>query len=320
MTVERKWHKKETAPELPIITEEVIKVFNLGETLPPETSVNEQGVEIVPQKSTETIPQKEVKSMVKADGFQLLIASKQKTLENFLGNKENALVFMSSVMHSLEKIPDLRKCDQSSLMTAFMECAALGLYPGNYSGDCYVLPYKGKAQFQLGYRGVKTLAIRAGVTKIWAEIVYKNDEFSEIAGMNPHLEHKKVAFGEDSGEAIGAYACCEITPGNIVFKAMTKTQIMRIKAKSPSKNSEYSPWNEVNDPELWMWKKTCVKQLGKLIPTSNKLDRAIYLDNVSERGGYFENDGKIIETSFVDSDTKIEIGKDKKRQLRIKKK
>ena len=92
---------------------------------------------------------------------------------------------------------------------------------------------------------------------------------------------------------------------------------MKIKKLSQAAGSKYSPWNSGNDPELWMWQKTAWKQLAKMLPTSEKLDRAVYLDNVSERGGYIEDEGTVIEAAFgADSDVKIELGKDRKEQVR----
>ena len=41
-----------------------------------------------------------------------------------------------------------------------------------------------------------------------------------------------------------------------------------------------SPWHEENDPELWMWKKTCLKQLTKTLPLNDNLARAVEDDDV----------------------------------------
>lgn len=259
----------------------------------------------------------EVAILPGSNPFTKLLMGKQKALQNFLGNNQNALRFMSSVMHCVEKVPTLRTCGMDSVMGAFMECAALGLYPGNASGDCYVLPYAGKAQFQIGYRGLKTLAFRAGIIACGSDVVYSNDKYKETRGTHPKIDH--VAAEGDRGKPVRAYAWAETSPGHIVFKAMSEDEIMKIKALSQAKDSKYSPWNSGNDPQLWMWQKTCFKQLAKLLPTSEKLDRAIYADSVSERGGYFAKENEIVEVDWAgDQEVKIEIGKDKKQALRDK--
>lgn len=248
-----------------------------------------------------------------------LLNKKMAALQNFLGTKENALRFMSCVMKCIETTPGLLECKPDSLLGAFMEAAGLGFYPGNTSGDCYVLPYKGKngtvAQFQMGYRGLKTLAYRAGLVRAGAELVYEHDDFEEELGTLQRLTHRR-AKGE-RGKPIGAYAWAEVTPGKVVFQYMTEDQIMKIKALSQGARSEYSPWNSKTDPEKWMWKKTAWKQLAKMIPTSDKLDRAVYLDNVSERGGYIENESTVVEVPFETSlDDKVDGGKARKEALR----
>lgn len=267
-------------------------------------------VEVIPPTVNQSLAQQGTPEF-----FKVSLGKRMSALQNFLGNKENALRFMSAVMKCIETTPALMKCTQDSLMAAFMECAGLGLFPGSANGDCYVIPYKGKAQFQLGYRGLKTLAFRSGILKCGTEIVYRKDKYKEYRGTNPRIEHEPAEG--DRGEPYRAYAWAEVSPGSIVFKSMSMEEIMKIKEISPAKDSDYSPWNSKNDPELWMWQKTAFKQMGKLLPTSDRINRAIYLDNVSERGGYIDGDGSVVEEPF--NTDRIEAGKDRKEKLRAKK-
>ena len=43
--------------------------------------------------------------------------------------------------------------------------------------------------------------------------------------------------------------------------------------------SDDSPWNPKNDPDLWMWKKTVLKQISKLIPKNSAIMTAIAEDH-----------------------------------------
>ena len=72
-----------------------------------------------------------------------------------------------------------------------MKCAELELFPSNVTGQAYVLPYKGIAQFQLGYQGLVTLFYRSGAKSIRAEIVYENDFFEYENGV---IKHKPDPF------------------------------------------------------------------------------------------------------------------------------
>lgn len=195
----------------------------------------------------------------------------------FMGDKEKAMKFMSAVVYSTKKTPALLECDQESLMHSFMTCAEYGLFPSSASGEAYVLPYAGKAQFQLGYQGIVTLLYGAGVQSISASIVRKNDFFQYEEGLSPILVHRPDVMSSDRGEAIGVYAVA-IVNGQKMFKVLNKAEVLRFKEFSKAKESKFSPWN-TNDPELWMWKKTCLKQLAKLLPKNEKLMKAIEVDN-----------------------------------------
>lgn len=203
-------------------------------------------------------------------------------INNFFGNEKQAMKFLSSVMSAVQRTPKLLECDGGTLVNAFMTMAQLGLMPSDVSGEAYVLPYKNKgkmeAQFQLGYQGLITLFYRAGGQKIRAEIVREHDEFSYENG---EIRHKIDIFksNKERGEAIGAYAIATINDSEVA-KAMNKDDIMAYGSRfSKSFTSEYSPWNEKNDPELMMWKKTVLKQLGKVLPKNETINRAIAEDN-----------------------------------------
>lgn len=225
---------------------------------------------------------------------QLSESNYQKQISNYFnGDKEASMRFMTSVVTSVQKTPKLLECDRSSLMTAFMTCAELKLYPSNVSGEAYVLPYKDQAQFQLGYQGIITLLYRAGMEKIYADIVYEKDEFTYESGLNPVLIHKPKVF-ENRGEPIGVYAVATVKGGEKLFKVLSKNDVMKFKEFSKSKDSSFTPWNPKNDPELHMWRKTAVKQLAKFLPKNDQIFKAIEQDNKDSR----INESKdLIETS-----------------------
>lgn len=209
---------------------------------------------------------------------QELNAQYMKTVENyFAGSAEKARLFMTTALVAVQKVPDLLKCDRMSLMTSLMSCAELNLFPSNVSGEAYIIPYKGKAQFQLGYQGMITLMYRSGVENVRSNIIFANDEFDYVEGLEPKLMHKPCWRG-DKGEVVGVYAVARIN-GTDVFKVLSIEDVMKFKEFSQSKGSEYSPWNQKNDPERWMLRKTAIKQLAKLLPKNNKLIQAIAEDN-----------------------------------------
>lgn len=204
-------------------------------------------------------------------------------INNYFGDPKKAMKFLSNVVTSCQKIPELLECESTSVINSFMTMAQLELMPSNVSGEAYVLPYNDKksgmkiAQFQLGYQGLVTLFYRAGIKSIIAEIVYAKDKFSYINGI---IEHNPDVFANDRGEAIGAYVIVELPSGSKINKVMKKDDITGIgKRFSKSFGSSFTPWNEGNDPELWMWRKTVLKQIAKLVPKNEAIITAIGDDN-----------------------------------------
>lgn len=209
----------------------------------------------------------------------------QKQLNNFFGDEKKALRFLSSVVWAIERTPKLKECTTESLINSFMIMAQLGFMPSAISGEAFVLPYEDKrngiviAQFQIGYQGIVTILYSAGAKSVVAEIVRKGDTFSIINGSVKH-EVDPFKSKEERGEPMGAYAIITTQTDGKVEKFMRKDEILAMGAKfSKSWNSEYSPWKEKNDPELWMWRKTVLKQAAKLAPKNEKLNLAIAEDN-----------------------------------------
>lgn len=203
-----------------------------------------------------------------------------KTLNNFFGNDEKkTLKFLSAVSYCVQNTPKLLECSQDTIISAFMKCAEYNLFPSSVSGEVYILPYynKGKmeAQFQLGYKGIITLLNRSGIS-VYTDIVKQNDEFELSSGFDVNIIHKYPRSSR--GEAEGVYAIAKIE-GEKIIKYMAKDEVLEFKKFSKSANSDFSPWNPKNDPELNMWRKTAIKQLAKNLPLTEEISKAISDDN-----------------------------------------
>lgn len=212
------------------------------------------------------------------DSFkQELFKNHYNTLVNFMKNEDNAKKFMSAVVYSVQKTPKLLECKRESLMNAFMTCAEFGMYPSSASWECYILPYGTDAQFQLWYQGLITLFYRAWLQAIRSEIIRENDKFEYV---NWQIKHIVDIFKsqKERWKPMGAYAIATINNQEIA-KAMNFEDILKFKGFSKSSGSSYSPWNETKDPELWMWKKTVIKQLAKLLPKNETINKAVEIDN-----------------------------------------
>ena len=223
---------------------------------------------------------------------QVLNAQYLKQIKNYFGNDQKALAFLSAVVAATQRLPRLLECTPVSVINSFMVMAQLGLMPSGVSGEAYVIPYENnkkignnwqkvlEAQFQLGYQGLVTLFYRAGVKQIAAEVVYEHDKFTYVNGV---VHHEPDVFSDDRGAAKGAYVVVTLPNGGVVSKVMSKSEIMGIAEKFSksyqAEKKDKSPWMEANDPQLWMWKKTVLKQVAKLVPKNEVIVKAIAEDN-----------------------------------------
>lgn len=248
------------------------------------------------------------------DHFRGQLAAKdthQQILNYFGGDEEITRKFMSSAVHVVRRIPELLGCDRNTLMEALITCADLKLFPSSASGEAFIIPYKSKATFQLGYQGIITLFYRAGVDAITSKVVYQKDFFEYEEGLERKLVHRPH-LGKDKGDPIAVYAIADLN-GTRLFHVMGKDDVMAFREFSQSKGSKYSPWN-TNDPELWMWRKTCIKQLGKVLPKNETIAKAIDRDNqdstVSQAKGRLHEMKALPGAPTIGSLTKDPHGKD----------
>ncbi|MEQ1053630.1 recombinase RecT, partial [Pseudomonas aeruginosa] len=127
----------------------------------------------------------------------------------------------------IRKVPALAKCNQESFLGAVMQCAQLGLEPGNALGHAYLLPFgNGKAkdglsnvQLIIGYRGMIDLARRSGqIVSLTARTVHQNDQFSYRYGLDEDVQH--VPGEGERGVMTHVYAVAKLKDGGVQFEVM----------------------------------------------------------------------------------------------------
>lgn len=211
-----------------------------------------------------------------------IVRSHQKELLNYFMKDENKMMkFMSWIVYSIQKIPSLLN-DRDSLISAILELAQLWIAPG-ITQESYILPYKQKATAVIGYQGFVWLLYKAWITSVYAEIVKEKDVFKNILWTDPKLIHEvdSKLSKENRWKTIWCYVVVKMN-GESIYKYMNIDDILEFRNFSQSykwKWKEYSPWNEKNDPEDNMKKKTVLKQMMKYLPKNEILAKAVELDN-----------------------------------------
>lgn len=172
---------------------------------------------IVAQKEAKT-----VKGMLETPAFK-------KKFEEMLGKK--AAGFISSIIAVTNSSNYLMKADPATVIGAAAQAAMLDLPINQSLGFAYIVPYKGAAQFQLGYKGYIQLAQRSGqYADIGAKTVYEG----ELEYENRLLD--KFRFGErTSDKVIGYLAYFRLTNGFEKMLYMTIDEA-QVHAKKYSQN------------------------------------------------------------------------------------
>lgn len=180
----------------------------------------------------------------------------------------------------ITRTPEIQECSTESLIGAVMQASILGFEPVQALGQCYMVPFnnnksgKREIQFIIGYRGKLELARRSGQIKtIYAQEVYKNDEFSYELGLDPKLFHKPAL--EERGKLTHFYAVATFVNGGFAFEVMSKSDVDKIRDTSKAAKSSYGPWNNFYTE---MGKKTVIHKLWKYLPSSVELNRAEVID------------------------------------------
>lgn len=226
-------------------------------------------------------------SMLKEQGnrvvLQRLLATDEKGLDRFI-----AVAFQTVL-----RAPHLMKCDPMSLVMAIKDAAALKLSVDGPLGQAYIVPYAGKAQMQLGYKGVVALSLRgASVLSIDADVVWKWDKYRIVKGSEDRLEVEPQPPPADADlsnieNIVLAYAVARLRGGVAKTKHIWLKEILVSRERSQGYrtalkyNKTDSPWMQF---PAAMAAKTAIHRLGKQLELSADDMRALIGDEAREEG------------------------------------
>lgn len=174
---------------------------------------------------------------------------------------KNAAGFMSALLSVYSGNNLLQTCEERSILGAAGLAATLNLSITPSLGQAYIVPYKGKAQFQVGVRGLVQLAHRTGkYAALHAGKVFEG----EISGFNP-VTGEPIIGEKLSDEVVGYVAYMRLTNGFEKTVYMTKAEV-EAHAEKYSQSYGYdkrsgkksSPWSTNFDA---MASKTVLKKL-----------------------------------------------------------
>ena len=237
--------------------------------------------------------------------FNLVIRNQntQAYLQDVLGEKKET--FVSNLTALVSNDTKLQECKPVTLMYAALTATSLDLPLDKNLGFAYVIPYKNnrerttEAQFQLGAKGIKQLAIRSGQ---FIGMNVTDVREGEIAGRNRMTGEMTFNWIEDDDErdkakVVGYLAWFKLVNGFEKTKYMT---VEEIKSHATRYSQTYSSKNDyVRKNSKWatdfdkMAEKTVMKLLlSKDAPLSVEMQTAFRADQSVQReeGKYIYSD------------------------------
>lgn len=160
---------------------------------------------------------------VKKPTFSMTINSDayKRMINNTLGDPKKAARFVTAITSAVATTPALQECDVKSIVAGALLGETLNLSPSPQLGHYYLVPFDNKkektknAQFILGVKGYKQLAIRSGQYKKINAMEIKD---GELIRYNPFDDEIELQYIEDeelreSLPTIGYYAMFELHNG-----------------------------------------------------------------------------------------------------------
>lgn len=222
--------------------------------------------------------------------------------EELLGNK--ATGFITSVMQVVNSSDLLAKADPKSVYNAAATAAILDLPINNNLGFAYIVPYKGQAQFQLGYKGFIQLAQRSGAFKtISATPIYEGQLIEE----NPLTGFVFDFTKKTSDKIVGYAAYFKLLNGFEKTLYMSSTQATSHgKRFSQTFKKGFGLW--VDDFDSMALKTVTKLLLSKYAPLSIDMQKAIVTDQS------VINDHETEDVTYVDNEI-ITVDKEAERVI-----
>ena len=210
--------------------------------------------------------------------------SQEKLLSFFGDDKTKATKFKSALI-TIAQSPILSQCSVGSILKSAFNLAEVGVEISPILGQAYILKYKNDAEAVISYKGWMALIEKAG-KRVKAFSVFKCDTFSidlsdfdEVITFKPNFAERRESDDNWYQEnLLGILVKIKDNKdGYIKNSFVTKDKIEKIKGKSPSAKSQYSPYNQWAE-EMYL-AKAIKYALSREAVNFENIKKAVDLDN-----------------------------------------
>ena len=268
-------------------------------------------------------------SLTKSTGKQKFTVAIQgdaykKLINNTLGDSKRASRFIASITSAVSTNPQLQECDAGSILSGALLGESLNLSPSPQLGQYYLVPFGGKAQFILGYKGYLQLAIRSGQYKKINVLAIKEGELNHYNPLDEEIDVTLIDDEEarENAVTIGYYAMFEYLNGfkKTMYWSKAKMEAHAMKySKGYQAKKGYTFWEKDFDGMAY---KTMIRQLiSKWGIMSIELQKAFEADIETEgkqADEFVEMENAEVEQEFFDTPMETETPAEYKVTNKIK--
>lgn len=218
--------------------------------------------------------------------------------------KEKSTQFVTSALSLVNSDEKLQSCEPSSIFNACLVSASLDLPINNNLGFAYIIHYNDRnrgmiAQFQIGYKGIKQLALRTGLFRTIHATDVRDGEISKHDRLSGEIEFNWIEdeTERESKQIIGYVSYFELLNGFKSTFYMTKANVDKhAKKYSQTFKKGFGVWKDDFDS---MALKTVTKlNLSKNAPLSVEMQKAIIADQSVVKN---INEDDTIEVDYIDN-------------------
>lgn len=216
--------------------------------------------------------------------------------KNILGEKAQG--FISAVLTIVNQSDKLQNADPTSIYTAALLAASLDLPINPNFGFAYIVPYwngktkKQEAQFQIGYKGIKQLAIRSGQFK---EMIARPVYEGQLVDNNSFVGYIFNWAEKKSDKIIGYVSYFELLSG---YKSTFYLDAKSVEAHAKRYSQTYK-----NGFGIWVddFDKMALKTVSKLHLNSGEAPLSIEMQKVVIADQSVIKDFDTMEVDYVDN-------------------
>lgn len=233
------------------------------------------------------------------NGFSKMLdnpAVKQR-IQEVLGERKTQ--FITSALSLYNSNNQLQKCDPASIFNACLTATSLGMPINNNLGFAYIIPYGTQAQFQIGYKGFRQLAINTNQYKqIEVKEVFEGQLIEDESFKGYHFNWK-----EKKSEKVVGYASYFMLLNGFESIYFMSVEDIEKHAKKYSQTYKKYGTGLWKDDKSKMSKKTVVKlHLNSgFAPLSIEMQKAIQTDQavINDDGTYYVDNTEDVDAEIV---------------------